>query len=197
MPDAAAPANPITGSPARLLSPQLRLCGGIEEPLYCSFREQLDRCIGEEESELVVELTTFGGDAELGRRIADDIRLAAAYRGKQMWFVGRTAVYSAGATIMAAFPRERRCLSADCVLMVHERRLPQEAQLDGALESVRRELGRLASQVEIGLFLQKQGYADLIAGSDVTMEEIARKAELNWYIPAQEALERRLVQKVF
>jgi hypothetical protein len=49
------------------------------------------------------------------------------------------------------------------------------------------------AQLEVALRLEQQGFADLIAGSNVTEDEIFRLAETSWYLTADEALSRKLV----
>ena len=56
-----------------LAKPNIRLSGPVDQSMYHSFRQQLDAC--SQTSTLVVALTTLGGDPEVARTMADDIRL--------------------------------------------------------------------------------------------------------------------------
>jgi len=47
------------------------------------------------------------------------------------------------------------------------------------------------------LALERQGFEALIQGSDISYDEINERAAANWYIPADEALKRRLVAGLF
>ena len=49
------------------------------------------------------------------------------------------------------------------------------------------------AQVELGIELEQDTFRRLIEGSDIALEEICDKALHNWYVPAEEALERGLV----
>lgn len=51
----------------------------------------------------------------------------------------------------------------------------------------------LLAQFEIGIRHEEENFRRLVEGSDVGFEEICRKALHNWYIPADEALDRKLV----
>jgi len=102
---------------------------------FWRFREQLE-AVGDE-TDITIEVTTPGGDADCARRICVDIRIAREHCDKSFWFAGRSTVYSAGASIMAAFPRERRFLSCNCVLKIHERKMKKEMKFDSAIARVR------------------------------------------------------------
>ena len=59
----------------------------------------------------VVLLMTLGGDPEVARAMGDDVRLIREFQGgRDILFLGKAAVYSAGATLMSAFPVEHRFL---------------------------------------------------------------------------------------
>lgn len=173
-------------APARLLQPDIRLIGEISNDLYQRFRDQFDAA--KDQTELVLELTTLGGDAEIGRRIASDIKVARSICNQDFWFVGRTAVYSAGVTIMAAFPISRRVLGPDAALLIHERKLDETLRLEGALSACLSKLEQTKAEIEIGMMLQREGFAELAAGSSISVDEIAQRARNNWYLRAHEAL---------
>lgn len=159
--------------------------------MFDSFHRQMDAASNDDA--VVVELMTFGGDADVGRRLALEIRLAQKHCGRTFYFVGKTVVYSAGVMIMAAFPQANRCLTNDTVLLIHDRRMEKQVNLSGPL-SASIVIARAAlSQLEIGIQLEQEGFAALIAGSDITQHEINRLAATNWYLTAEEALNRKLV----
>ena len=91
-----------------LTAPQLRLIGTVDEAMYAEFRNQLSAA--PEEGPLVIALTTLGGNPEIARAMADDVRLLRD-AGRTMLFLGKASVYSAGATFMAGFPVECRFLT--------------------------------------------------------------------------------------
>jgi hypothetical protein len=51
----------------------------------------------------------------------------------------------------------------------------------------------MIADIDHGLRLEEQGFAELIDGADVHAEEIARRAYGGWYLSAGEALNRGLV----
>ena len=173
-------------------APQVRLHGPICDETLTAFLEQL----GEAEQgggPIAIELTTLGGDADTGRRLALEVRLARERMGRRLVFVGKTAVYSAGTSMMGGFPVADRYLTKDTVLLLHCRQLERTMELQGPLESARIKLEQALAEVEIGQRLEREGFAAIVAGSDVGIDEICEKALTAWYVPAEEALERRLV----
>ena len=81
---------------------------------------------------LVVTITTLGGDPEIARAMGDDIRLLREFQGRDILFLGKVAVYSAGATFMSAFPVEHRFLTHGTRLMLHERQMTKTIKLSTA-----------------------------------------------------------------
>lgn len=142
---------------------------------------------------LVLELTTLGGDAEVGRRMAEDVRLFRERTGRRALFLGRTTIYSAGVTIMSGFQRADRWLSRDSVLMIHGRKLQKTLDIDGPLRFERPRVEALMAEIDEGLRIERTGFEQLIEGSDVTLEELEKQTIGDWYLTAQQALERRLI----
>lgn len=66
-------------------------------------------------------MSTSGEDADIGRRLALEIRLLQQHGKGEVYFLGKSLVYSAGVTFMAAFPAAHRFLASDCALLIHER----------------------------------------------------------------------------
>jgi ATP-dependent Clp protease protease subunit len=177
---------------ARLARATVRLTGSVGHPMVASFYEQLLPVL-EVEGAILVELFTDGGDAEIGRRLAEEIRLLRQQHGRDLWFLGKTLVASAGVTIMAAFPKDRRWLTSDTALLIHGRRISKNLHLEGPLGSCRRVLEETIADIDHGLRLEERGFAELIAGSDIDAAEITRRAYGGWYLSAEEALARGLV----
>ena len=178
--------------PPVVLQPQIQLQGAICDETLASFKQQLaDVDSGDEP--IAVELMTMGGHAEMGRRLALEVRLARQRTGRRLLFVGKTAVYSAGTTMMGGFPVSDRFLTRDTVLLLHCRQLEKKMELQGPLESSRIQLEQALAEIETGQRLEREGFEAIVAGSDIGLEEICEKALTAWYVPAEEALERRLV----
>jgi len=166
--------------------PQIRLAGRIDDESLTSFLEQLGK-VEDDGRPLVMELTSTGGDAETGRRIALEVKLARERLRRRLLFVGKTAVYSAGATVMSGFPARDRYLTEDTVILVHCRKLEKTLELEGPLKASLQRVKQIVSQIETGLQLEREGWRNLIEGSKVSLEEVEEKAANNWYIPAAEA----------
>jgi ATP-dependent protease ClpP protease subunit len=178
--------------PLALSRPRIALLGEIGEDMARSLHEQL-AAAGEGEGDIALELTTLGGDAEIARRIVLDIERARARLGRRLLFLGKTVVYSAGITIMSAFPRADRYLSHDAVLMIHGRQLDETIEISGPMRASLPKIKALQAQIEAGLRIESANFERLIEGSDIGLDEILEKGLHNWYLPAGEALARGLV----
>jgi ATP-dependent protease ClpP protease subunit len=143
-----------------------------------------------------MELTTLGGDAELARRIVLEIGQARRRLKGRFLFLGKTVVYSAGVTIMSAFPKADRYLAADATLLIHCRQLEKSVELNGPLRASLPKVEALKAELENGLRLEEENFRQLIEGSDVTLEELQEKALYNWYLTAEQAAQRGLVAQV-
>jgi hypothetical protein len=180
--------------PAALATPAVALIGSVDAAMVEKLRQVL--ADADDDGDLVIEMTTQGGDAELGRRLALDLQQAAARRRGRLLFLGKTEVYSAGATAMAGVPRENRYLTADTMLFIHCRQLSKTLNLEGPLRGNIPKLDQVRREIDSGLALEERGFRQLIAGSDISYEEIDERALAGWYIEAAEALRRGLVAGV-
>jgi len=180
--------------PAALDEPGVSLVGKVDAAMVEKLRDGL--AAAEPEGDLAIELTTSGGDAELGRRMALDVERAARRRRGRLLFLGKTEIYSAGVTVMAAFPREHRFLTDDAVMLIHCRKLEQVVTLSGPIRTSLPLLDGLRQQIELGLALERQIFERLVASSDISLEELSGRALCDWYLTADEALRRGLVARV-
>ena len=165
--------------------PALRLYGEVNQSMVDEFfRQQAEASANQP---VVVELSTPGGDADFARRIAQEIRQWRC-EGGDVYFLGKSFVYSAGITIMGAFERDRRFLSLDCELLIHERRLKMVLHLDGSLKTCATQVKNTLAEIRSGERLELDGFRELVQGTSVSVEEIqARVCDEDWYLPALEA----------
>ena len=177
-----------------LASPHIHLHGPVDDAMYASFRQQLAN--GPVNGPLVVSITTLGGDPEIGRAMGDDIRLLRDYTGRETLFLGKVAVYSAGATFMSQFPVETRFLTKGTRLMLHERGMQSTLQLNGPLTTLPAILKAKLHEIEHSILIQNEGFADIVAGSRVSLDELKEKATANWYLEAEKARDLGLVLDV-
>jgi ATP-dependent Clp protease, protease subunit len=177
-----------------LARPHIRLSGTVDQMMYASFCDQL--AAAPETGSLVVTLTTLGGDPEVARQMGDDVRLLREFQGREILFLGKVAVYSAGATFMSAFPVEHRFLTRRTRLMVHERLITKTINLNGPLRMVVASIKAALHEVEHSVKIEEEGFRDLVAGSDVRFETLRERAPSNWYIEAEEARDLGLVLDV-
>ena len=173
-----------------LMNPHIRLLGQVSEMTVAILRDRITQL--QDIDPLVVEITTPGGDAEMGRLLAQEMR-ELRLRERRVLFLGKTMVYSAGVTMMAAVPVENRYLTADTMLLIHCRRMDETVHFQGPLKSVSIQAKTELAKSEAGIQLEREGFEELIQGSDVSFDEVCEKAQHNWYLTAEEALQRRLV----
>ena len=174
-----------------LAAPHIQLHGPVDGMMYTSFKQQLGNA--PTAGPLVVSITTLGGDPEMARAMADDIRLLRQYTGRECLFLGKVAVYSAGATFMAGFPVDKRFLTRNSRIMIHERLMQSTIQLNGPLNTLSHTLRAKLHEIEDSIKIQDEGFADIVRGSRVTLDELKAKAPSNWYIEATEARDLGLV----
>lgn len=176
--------------------PQIRLLGEVGEGMLNTLLGGLADAEGGS-GPLAIEVTTLGGDAEIARRMVLELDLARErLEGRQLVFIGKTVVYSAGVTIMSAFPREDRFLSKDAVLLVHTRQLEKTIDLSGPIRASLPLVDSVCEQLRLGVRLEEEGFERLITGSDIEMDELLEKALHNWYLTTGEAEKRGLVAGV-
>lgn len=175
-------------------APAVRLYGQVGQSMLDEFlRQKAEAPAG---SPLVFELSTSGGDADFGRRIAQEIR-QWRHEGAKLYFLGKSFVYSAGVTVMGAFERERRFLSADCERLIHERKLKKVLHLDGALKACATQVKNTLAEIESGERLERDGFEELIQGSSISLQDLQDQVcERDWYLPAKEAVRRGLVMGI-
>jgi ATP-dependent protease ClpP protease subunit len=180
--------------PSSLLSatPDIRLFGNVDESMLSAVLQQQANVAADKP--VVLELSTSGGDADIGRRIAFELRLWQRSRGRELYFLGKTFVFSAGVTIMSAVPADHRFLSADCELLIHERKIKKVLHLDGALRGCRSLVQDALAEIDSGQRLERAGFADLVEGSRLTVDDVMDKVlERDWYLTAEQALQLGLI----
>jgi ATP-dependent protease ClpP protease subunit len=192
-----------------LRNPHVRLFGDITDAMVNDFFAQLDKacdhCSQRSEADdnnrktspsIVIEVSSSGGTADNAYRIWEEIRLLRERCGMDFVFLGKTFVYSAGVTIMGAFPKNKRFVTRNTTLLIHERRLTQTINLNGPLKANLQIVKEIVADLENGLRIEHENFAQIIEGTDVGMDEIIERSRTAWYVPAQEALRRRLVEGV-
>ena len=191
-PEPAYPADDSNAARYPLLArPHVALSGPVDQAMYTRFREQL--AAAPRDGSLVVSLSTLGGDPEIARLIGDEIRLLRDYSGRETLFLGKVAVYSAGATVMAAFPADKRFLSRGTRIMIHERQIHSTVELSGPLKMQVASLKAKLHEIEESVRIEEEGFRNIIAGSRVPFEDVQARAPANWYIEAEEARSLGLV----
>lgn len=150
----------------------VRLAGSVDERMFQEFQSQMQTI-----APLVFELTTTGGDADIGRRLALEVRLLRQQSAREVYFLGKSTVYSAGVTFMAAFPATHRFLTADCVLLVHERRMDKELKLSGALRACTAVVKDVLAEIMNGQELERDGFKELIEGTSLSFEQLMHHVE--------------------
>ena len=187
---------PAVRPPDILARPQISLTGDIDKYSVSRFMEGLAEA-EKAGGDVALELTTEGGDPEMARRIVLEVNNARPRLSGRFLFLGKSVVYSAGATIMSGFPREDRWFARDTMLMIHCRKLDKTVEISGPIRTSMPQLKALQAQIETGIMLENRNFQRLIEGSDITPEEIFEKALCNWYLGEDEALERGLIAGIW
>lgn len=173
--------------------PAIRLYGPVDDALLARFLEQLRQVRGQHEP-VVVELSTSGGDADVARRIAEEIRLCCQLGGMDLYFVGKAMVYSAGVMIMAAFPVQKRFLSRDTVLLIHEWQIEKDIRFSGPLRVCVSGAHDFLAELEIARQMEQQTFTDLLRGTRLSLAQLTEQlTRADWYLLAQEAAQLELV----
>ena len=175
--------------------PAISLSGNVDQSMYLHFRSALTGA--PQEGVVVVEISTLGGDPEIARMMGEDIRFHSDLcPQRRLVFLGKTAVYSAGATFMSFFAAENRYLTRGTRVMIHERLITKTIDLSGPLSTCIATLKASLHEIQCSIEIQNEGFENLIMGSDITMDEVMQKAPENWYLEANEAQARGLVAAV-
>jgi ATP-dependent Clp protease, protease subunit len=178
---------------ACLKSPQISLLGEVLEEMVEAFLSQLAEA-EKGDGDIALQITTPGGDAELGRRMVLEVEEARNRLGNRRFlFLGKTQVYSAGVTLMSAFPCKDRYLTRDTVLLIHGRQLEETVEITGPIRASLAKVQALQEQIKVGLAHEEENFRRLIDDCDISMDELCEKALHNWYLPADQALKRGLV----
>jgi len=179
-----------------LYGANISLNGLITEQSTLPFFLERLSAIRKSGEDIILELNTTGGDADTACRIALEILLFQRHSGRRAYCVGKTVVYSAGVTILAAFPRDKRFLTEDAVLLVHERRLETSLVLNGPIKSCVQIVTEQLHTLETAKRQEIEGFRRLIEGSELTVEKIYEIATDNCYITAEQALDLRLIERI-
>lgn len=175
-------------------SPAVLLSGTVDDAMYRTFRSQLDAA---ETDLVVVEISTLGGDPEVARMMGEDIRFRSEiFPDRRFVFLGKAAIYSAGVTFMSFFARDNRYVTRGSRLMIHERKLSKTLTIDGPLTTCLASVEATLNEIKCSIAIQNEGFENLVRGSQITMDELLKKAPSNWYVEAQEAVTLGLIRAV-
>jgi ATP-dependent protease ClpP protease subunit len=173
-------------------NPAILLSGTVDYQMYATFREKLEAA--PDHGLIVIELTTLGGDPEVARVMGEDVRFHSELEpNRRFVFLGKAAVYSAGTTFMSFFARENRYLTRGTRLMIHERKMDKTQHIQGPLSTCIASLEATLNEIRESIKIQNEGFANLIRGSKVAMEDLLQKAPTNWYVEAHDALDLGLI----
>ena len=177
-----------------LAAPHIRLMGIIDYDMYQQVQDGLAGVPAE--GPIVISITTLGGNPEVARAMGEDIRLLGAYQERNAIFLGKVAVYSAGATFMSYFRRENRFLTRGTRIMIHERLITRTITLEGPLQRCASSLKATLNEIEHSIQIEDEGFRLLVDQSGIDIDELRRKAPENWYIEAEQARDLGLVLDV-
>ncbi|MGV3577809.1 ClpP family protease [Brevundimonas sp.] len=176
-------------------TPRILLAGPVDYGMYTRFRNQLDQAPGK--GLVVIELSTLGGDPEVARMMGEDVRFHSDINPeRRIVFLGKAAIYSAGATFMSFFAIPNRYLTRGTRVMIHERKMDKTLQVNGPLTTCIASVKAVLEELEHSIAIQNEGFENLVRGSQISMEEVLRRAPENWYIEAQDAKAKGIIAGV-
>lgn len=176
-------------------APRILLAGAVDYAMYDRFRDQLAQA--PDSGLVVIELSTLGGDPEVARMMGEDVRYQSDINpARRLVFLGKAAIYSAGATFMSFFAIENRYLTRGTRVMIHERKMDKQLHVAGPLTTCVASVKAILNELEHSIAIQNEGFENLVRGSAVTMDQVLRRAPENWYIEAQEAKALGLIADV-
>ena len=176
-------------------TPRILLAGAVDYAMYDRFRDQLANA--PKTGLTVIELSTLGGDPEVARMMGEDVRFQSDINpSRRLVFLGKAAIYSAGATFMSFFATPNRYLTRGTRVMIHERKMDKQLHVIGPLTTCIASVRAMLNELEHSIAIQNEGFENLVRGSSVTMEEVLKRAPANWYIEAQEAKALGLIAEV-
>ena len=178
-----------------LLEPNARIHGLIDNTTVSNFLQDLKR-IRDGRDDLYLEIDTPGGDADGARRIALEVKLFLNNSDRAGYVMGKNTVYSAGVTILAAFPRSNRFLCPRAVLLIHERRLDKQVVLNGPIRGCLQIVREQLALLETAQNLEDEGFADLVRDSNLSLDELREHAVNSCYMMAEKAFENGIVEEV-
>ena len=180
-------------SPPLFMNPAVLLSGTVDYNMYNAFRQQLANA--PPSGLVVIELSTLGGDPEVARMMGEDVRFHSELEPQRRFvFLGKAAIYSAGTTFMSFFARCNRYLTRGTRLMIHERVITKDIHLEGPLTRCVSTVEATLNEIKASIAIQNEGFANLVAGSSVSLDEVLERAPSNWYIEAEDAVRRGLIQ---
>jgi hypothetical protein len=80
--------------------------------------------------------------------------------------------------------------------MIHERLMNCSLGLNGPLTTCIASVEAKLNELQASIAIQNEGFENLVRGSQVTIEEVIRRAPSNWYIEASEARSLGLIAEV-
>lgn len=176
-------------------APSILLAVPVDCDMYRRFRDQLNSL--KPQQMIVVELSNLGGDSKVARIMGEDVRAHSESTSDCRYvFLGKVAIYSAGTTFMSFLARPNRYLTSGTRLTIYERKLDKTLKIDGPLSTCVATVKATLNEIESSVAIQNEGFANLIVGSQVTMDEVLKRPPANRYIEAQEVLALGLIEDV-
>jgi hypothetical protein len=162
------------------------LVGDIDKAMVGYFLDRLGEATARG-GNIVLAMTSSGGDPDLTRRIQLEVERTREEIAGRFLFLGKSVVYSAAVSVMAAFPCRDRYLTRDTVLLIHGRELDLSLELAGPLRLSRPRVEAVLGEIGLGMKLEEENFLRLIGDSGLGLEEVVEKAMRNWYLTAPEA----------
>lgn len=90
-------------------------------------------------------------------------------------FLGKAAIYSAGATFMSFFAIPNRYLTRGTRVMIHERKMDKMLHVAGPLTTCVASVRAVLHELEHSIAIHNEGFENLVRGSQIDMDEVLRR----------------------
>ncbi|QYU70182.1 hypothetical protein J4558_08715 [Leptolyngbya sp. 15MV] len=86
-----------------------------------------------------------------------------------------------------------RYLTTDAWVLLNVRQLDKSVEISWPMRANLAKVEALCQQIEVGMPIEEGVFAQLIDGSDITLNELLGNARHIWYLTAPETLSRGLI----
>jgi ATP-dependent protease ClpP protease subunit len=173
----------------------IHLIGRVDEKMLEKFRVDRAKLFdGASPAEVIVTLTTGGGDVAWGWAIFDELKVLAHMTSLRLLCVGM--IYSMGVAIAMALPLDRRFASEHASFYMHKSQLTYGERREGVEEDHENEYREYGARIDFFKQNSEMIVAGISQGTNLSLDDVRTLFKQPRYLSASEAVEKRLVSGV-